>query len=126
LGGSLGRPAAVVTLPEGYNPHDEQTYPIIMVLHGYGSTGHYHDFYLGVSARASTFGYIAIVPEGLVDSRGFHYWNADACCDYDVMGGGGGLYYYYHYHYHYYYHYCCWSCCCNYYYYYCCCCYYYY
>ena len=45
-------------------------------LHGYASEGHYHDFYMGISARASSLGFIAIVPNGLVNSMGKHFWSA--------------------------------------------------
>jgi hypothetical protein len=47
LGETLGRPARVV-IPDDYDPSGTKAYPLVMVLHGYGSTGDYHDFYMWV------------------------------------------------------------------------------
>ncbi|EWM20751.1 hypothetical protein Naga_101026g2 [Nannochloropsis gaditana] len=84
LGESFGRPARVV-LPNAYN-ETRRLYPLVLVLHGWKSNGDYHDFYLGVSARASDprlGGFIAVIPNGTWDAmRQSRFWNAGTCCDY--------------------------------------------
>jgi len=80
IGQSAGRPATVV-IPSDYEADGNRTYPIVVSLHGYASNAKYHDFYMGVSARSTALGFIAIVPEGLVNSMNFHFWSAgeDPC-----------------------------------------------
>ncbi|TFJ83030.1 hypothetical protein NSK_005655 [Nannochloropsis salina CCMP1776] len=84
LGERFGRPARVV-LPNAYN-ETHRVYPLVLVLHGWKSNGDYHDFYLGVSARASDprlGGFIAVIPNGTWDAvRQSRFWNAGTCCDY--------------------------------------------
>ncbi|MBT9555249.1 MAG: hypothetical protein IV100_04425 [Myxococcales bacterium] len=82
LGGD--RPARYV-LPDDYDP--TKSWPVMLVLHGYGATGFIEDAYLGISAEARTRGVIAIIPDGTVDIEGSPFWNAtDACCDFGKTG----------------------------------------
>lgn len=58
-----------------------------MVLHGYGANGFVQTAFFGVSALASAGEAFVIAPDGLTDSSGKQYWNADpACCDLDHTG----------------------------------------
>jgi polyhydroxybutyrate depolymerase len=74
------RPAKVV-FPRDYNPAN--SYPLIVLLHGYGATGQVQDLYLGMSTRVNTYGYILVVPDGTLNSEDQRYWNATlACCSF--------------------------------------------
>jgi polyhydroxybutyrate depolymerase len=59
-------------------------YPLLVILHGYGASGLIQRAFFGlddVAARGEAF---VLAPDGLVDSTGKQYWNADpACCDID-------------------------------------------
>jgi polyhydroxybutyrate depolymerase len=84
--GSLGgdRPASYV-LPDDYDP--KKSWPVMLVLHGYGASGFIQDAYLGISAEARTRGVIVILPDGTVDTEGSQFWNGtDACCDFGKTG----------------------------------------
>ena len=79
LGGD--RPASV------YYPADYgggRTWPLVILLHGYGASGLIEDYYLGFHAAATAAGYVAVVPEGTVDGSGKQFWNADPswCCNF--------------------------------------------
>ena len=71
-----GDRAAKYVLPEQYDP--AQKWPLVVVLHGYGanlgrrniSGGEIQDTYLGISARASELGFIALIPHGNTDTGG--------------------------------------------------------
>lgn len=90
------RPARVV-LPDNY-PADQsedgsedqagaKLWPLIMMLHGYGSDASYHDHFLGLSARINQHGgFLALLPNGTVNSEGKHFWNGIRCCDFDHQG----------------------------------------
>jgi polyhydroxybutyrate depolymerase len=79
LGGA--RPAPV-TLPDDYDP--STSWPLVMLLHGYSANGFIQDYYLGVSERVNSLGFILIIPEGTVDSSGKQFWNAvPGCCNWD-------------------------------------------
>ena len=61
--------------------------PLLIVLHGYGSTGPEHESYFRFGPVAARRGLVYATPDGTVDSRGNHFWNAtDACCDFDATG----------------------------------------
>jgi polyhydroxybutyrate depolymerase len=85
---NFNRPARVV-YPDTYGVihRQDQRFPLVMVLHGYGSFGNYHDFFLGVSDRGSTLPqFITLIPNGTVNSQGKHFWNGINCCDWDHSG----------------------------------------
>ncbi len=72
------RPAQVY-LPEAYD--ENGSHPLVMVLHGYSTTGELQDGYLAVSALQDNGDYVVLLPEGLVDAEGNQFWNAHpACC----------------------------------------------
>jgi len=59
--------------------------PLVILLHGYGSSGAGHDSYFGLSAITKKRGVMLAVPDGTRDRKGKLFWNAsDACCDFDA------------------------------------------
>ena len=61
--------------------------PLLLLLHGYGSTGAEAEAYMRLGPVAAERGVVFATPDGTVDSDGNHYWNAtDACCDLDHAG----------------------------------------
>lgn len=75
IGGA--RPAKV-TVPDGWALQDK--WPLIVLLHGFSATGGMQDLYLGLSARSTSHGFVAVVPEGTKDKVGQQFWNATAAC----------------------------------------------
>jgi polyhydroxybutyrate depolymerase len=75
------RPAELKTpemLTEG------KQYPLLVVLHGYSANGFVQTAYFGVGELPAQDKALLIAPDGLVDSSGKQFWNADAqCCDFD-------------------------------------------
>lgn len=92
---SLRTPAQVY-LPKQYNA--SQSWPLVVLLHGFSGTAKGEDLYLGLRFRASKRGFILLTPEGItmpqgtkgVDGRdlsGYHFWNAiPECCDFGRTG----------------------------------------
>jgi polyhydroxybutyrate depolymerase len=61
--------------------------PLVVFLHGYGSTGEGHVRQLGLEAFADAHGFVLAYPDGTIDARGKRFWNAtDACCDFGSTG----------------------------------------
>lgn len=59
-------------------------YPLLVVLHGYGANGFVQTAFFGVGGLPAADQALLIAPDGLVDSTGKQFWNADAaCCDFD-------------------------------------------
>jgi polyhydroxybutyrate depolymerase len=59
-------------------------YPLVVVLHGYGASGFVQEAYFGLGVLPMTDQAFVVAPNGLVDSTGNQFWNADpACCDFD-------------------------------------------
>ena len=78
------RPVTVL-VPASYNPG--RPAPLLIMLHGYGSSGSEHEAYFHVGARAEERGFLYAYPDGTTDSTGARFWNAtDACCDFDRSG----------------------------------------
>ncbi|HTJ47343.1 MAG TPA: PHB depolymerase family esterase [Kofleriaceae bacterium] len=64
-----------------------KTYPLILILHGYGANGFVQQRVFHMADEPKTRGAFVMAPDGLVDSTGHSYWNADAaCCDLDHTG----------------------------------------
>lgn len=79
-----GRTATVFT-PAGYNPGIPA--PVVMLLHGFGSSGQGQENYMQFSELADEFGFLYVYPDGTENSLPARFWNAtDACCD--VFGSG--------------------------------------
>ena len=64
----FGRGEVPVTVPSGYNGAEET--PLIILLHGYGSTGERQDSYLGFSRIANKYGFLLVAPTGTRESSG--------------------------------------------------------
>jgi polyhydroxybutyrate depolymerase len=64
-----------------------KTYPLVLILHGYGANGYVQQAYLQMHDLPTEENAFVMAPDGLVDSTGHSYWNADpACCDLDHTG----------------------------------------
>lgn len=78
------RPARVYA-PPAYDP--EQSYPLVILLHGFGSDGEQQNIYLGLSTHVSDKQFILLTPNGTMNSGGRRFWNGTpACCDTDETG----------------------------------------
>jgi len=71
-----------IKLPPGFDgSHD---YPLIIGLHGYGSSGFVHVAYFGLAKLVSEDKALLLAPDGTIDNGGSPFWNADpACCDFN-------------------------------------------
>ncbi len=77
------RPVDVKT-PEGFYPKSGQTYPLLVLLHGYGSSAAQQDDYLGLSAAALKRGFVFAAPNGTVSGSRRRFWNAsESCCNFE-------------------------------------------
>ncbi len=57
---------------------------LVILIHGYGSSGADHDAYLGLSKVTNARGVLLAIPNGTKDHAGKLFWNAtEACCDFD-------------------------------------------
>jgi polyhydroxybutyrate depolymerase len=89
-------PDAASTLLGGDRPTELQvppgivagkTYPLVVILHGYGASGILQQVYLGMRDLAKDRGVFVLAPDGMVDANGKQFWNADpACCDFAKTG----------------------------------------
>jgi len=80
---SNGRGDVPVTVPSNYDANTAT--PLLVVLHGYTSSGAGQDAYMRFSALADNYGFIMIAPDGTQESAGQknRFWNAsDACCNF--------------------------------------------
>ncbi len=58
--------------------------PLVILLHGYGSSGDATGAYLGLRDVAESRTVLYAHPDGTVDSHGRAFWNAtDTCCNFD-------------------------------------------
>ena len=77
----LGRGPVQLIVPQNYN--EKNSTPLIVLLHGFRSTGSIQDSYLGFSEIANDNGFLFIAPTGSVNPEGKTFWNATpACCDF--------------------------------------------
>ena len=77
-----GRRPVTVHVPASYEKAHPA--PLLIMLHGYGSSGDEHEGYFNLGPAAAARGLIYAHPDGTVDSTGSRFWNAtDACCDFD-------------------------------------------
>lgn len=79
----LGRGELPVTVPANYDASTAA--PLIVLLHGYTSSGAGQDSYMGFSAIADTYGFLLVSPDGDKEAGGDEnrFWNASsACCDF--------------------------------------------
>ena len=80
--GTEGRPAQLVAPAEVTG-----LAPLVVLLHGYGSTAERHDRYLGVTEQAATRGLYVLLPNGTAEASGKQFWDATtACCNFTGTG----------------------------------------
>jgi polyhydroxybutyrate depolymerase len=78
---NLGRGNLPVHVPASYAP--SVAAPLIVVLHGYGSSGAQIESYLDFTALSESFGFLLVAPDGTRDLGGNRFWNAtNACCNF--------------------------------------------
>lgn len=76
---------------------EDRTYPVIMILHGYGVSGFIQQTFLGLGDLANTHDALVLAPDGTLDSTGKPFWKAGerwcdgADCPDDVAYLGGVL-----------------------------------
>lgn len=76
---AAARPFTVL-VPAGYDAAAPA--PLLIVLHGYGTTGAEQDAYFGMARVADARGMLYVHPDGSLDVDGRPFWNGtDACCD---------------------------------------------
>ena len=70
-----------LSVPRSY---DGRPAPLLLVLHGYGSSGKHHEQYLGLSQLVEAHGVLLASPDGTVDPAGDRFWNTGsaACCNF--------------------------------------------
>lgn len=79
--GPEARPARLF-VPSDYDP--DQSYPLVLMLHGFQVTGDLQNIVLGLRERVTPQGFVLIIPEGTRDSRNRPFWNAGPeCCNFD-------------------------------------------
>ncbi len=76
------RPFALA-IPRARPGEDGAPRPLVVVLHGYGSTGRQHEAAWGFSELGAREGFVVAAPDGTPDKNGARFWNAsEACCDF--------------------------------------------
>jgi polyhydroxybutyrate depolymerase len=74
------RRAAKVVLPSDYR--EDQSYPVVFLLHGYSMNSETMDFFTGVSQWVTKKQFILVIPNGRKDQEEKQFWNAGvACCN---------------------------------------------
>ena len=57
--------------------------PLVVLLHGYGSSGKQQETYMNFTAVAEQRGFLLAYPDGTVDATGKQFWNAtEVCCNF--------------------------------------------
>ena len=78
----LGRGPVSVFVPDDYQ--SDTLVPLIMLLHGYTSSGVWQEQYMEFLPLVDQEGFIYLHPDGTRDSARNRFWNAtDACCDFE-------------------------------------------
>ncbi len=81
----LGRGPVTVHVPPSYDPATPA--PLVVLLHGYTSSGQETEDYLQLTPLADQIGFLYVYPDGTADPVGNRFWNAtDACCDFFFSG----------------------------------------
>ncbi len=66
-------------VPSSYS--SKSPVPLVVLLHGYGSSGNQQETYMNFKAVAEQRGFILAYPDGTVDATGKQFWNAtEVCC----------------------------------------------
>jgi polyhydroxybutyrate depolymerase len=78
----LGRGPVNVFVPDDYST--QTPVPLVLLLHGYSSSGFFQELYMEFRPLVDRYGFIYLYPNGTRDSLGNRFWNATrACCDFD-------------------------------------------
>jgi len=68
-------------IPAAY--HQGAAFPLVVLLHGYGSSAAGEEGYLKLTAESDKRGFLYATPDGTAESGGSRFWNAtDACCNF--------------------------------------------
>lgn len=74
-----------IQLPDNYDPTVPA--PLLILVHGLGSSGKIQDAYEGTGAYAKANGIVYLAPNGYYDPIKLRFWNAtQACCDFFYTG----------------------------------------
>lgn len=74
------RPADVIR-PADFT--EDETLPVIILLHGYAASSYIQDFIFRLQDRVDTRRFLLVMPEGTYDGAGVQFWNAsDECCNF--------------------------------------------
>lgn len=79
----FGRGEILVSVPQDYA--EESSLPLIVLLHGYTSSGNRQNAYMGFSKLVDEYGFLLAAPDGTQESGGDRnrFWNAsNACCNF--------------------------------------------
>ncbi|MCZ6682976.1 MAG: prolyl oligopeptidase family serine peptidase [Planctomycetota bacterium] len=77
----VGRGPLPVHVPASYDP--ETPTPLVVLLHGYTSSGAELESRLDIAALVDEFGFLYLYPDGTTRLFGIRFWNAtDACCNF--------------------------------------------
>ena len=82
-GVDIGRGEVPVVVPSGYDP--AKPAPLVVLVHGYTSSGEQQESYFKLSALADEYGFLFIAPDGTVEKGGqkYRFWNAgEICCNF--------------------------------------------
>ena len=80
---NFGRGDVLVKIPSTYSNSD--SYPLVILLHGYTSSGRRIDNYFKVSDLVDDYDFLFVAPDGTQETTGRQnrFWNAtDACCNF--------------------------------------------
>ena len=81
----LGERPFQLYVPSSYSPG--QAMPLVVLLHGYTSSGAGQEGYFGLLPYAEERGFIYAIPDGTMNAARNRFWNAtDYCCDFDGSG----------------------------------------
>lgn len=82
---SLAGRRYLLKVPAGYA--GAHAYPLVIAIHGYGTSAEYLQSYFGLDPLADERGFFVAYPEGTVDASGRRFFSAtDACCDFYRSG----------------------------------------
>src|SRR5438445_13760393 len=59
---------------------DAKQYPLVVILHGYSASGFVQYAFFGAGALVSSNRALVIAPDGMTNSQGLQFWNADPNC----------------------------------------------
>ena len=79
----IGRGAVPVVVPAGYA--ESEPAPLVVLVHGYTSSGAQQESYFKLSALADEYGFLFVAPDGTVEKAGQknRFWNAgEMCCNF--------------------------------------------